>query len=254
MKNVKAALVTGASSGIGRCIAENLSKKGYKVYISARREDRLLELKARLSDCEAITADLSKKEECFGLYEKVKDKNISVVVNCAGFGVFGEFSETNLDRELEMIDLNISAVHILTKLFLKDFVKKDSGYILNVASSAGLLPAGPFMSTYYASKSYVASLTSAIARELKERGSKVYVGALCPGPVDTEFNSVANVKFNVKSISAKECADYAVKKMFERKTVIVPSLQIKAGIFSQRLLPRSTATAITGEIQKRKKI
>src|SRR3712207_3650653 len=118
---------------------------------------------------------------------------------------------------MSMIDINIKAVHILTKLFIQDFLKRDKGYILNVASSAGLMPAGPYMSTYYASKSYVTSLTSGIARELKEHKSNVYIGALCPGPVETEFNKVANSDFSIKGISAKFCAECAVSGMFKRK-------------------------------------
>lgn len=249
----KTALVTGASSGIGRDIARGLSRRGYRVILCARREARLLELKEQLTDATIITADLSSEEECFGLFEKVKDEDVSVVVNCAGFGIFGSFHETDLDGELDMINVNIRAVHILTKLFIRDFRKKNRGYILNVSSSAGLMPSGPYMSAYYATKSYICSLTTAIAHELKEDRSRVYIGALCPGPVDTEFNSVAGVKFGVKSISSEYCAEYALKKMFERKVIIVPSATMKASVLSQRLLPRSTMTKITAEIQKRKK-
>lgn len=254
MLNKKTALVTGASSGIGRDIARNLSKKGFDVILCARRENRLVELKNELSNAEIITADLSCEKDCYALYDKVKNKNICVVINCAGFGAFGEFSELDLDEELSMIDLNVKAVHILTKLFLRDFKAKNRGYILNVSSSAGLMPAGPYMASYYATKAYVTSLTTAIAQELKEQGSRVYVGALCPGPVDTEFNAVAGVNFGVKSISSQYCADYAVKKMFERQTIIVPSLSMKAGVVAQRLVPRSVMSKITSEIQKKKKV
>lgn len=254
MSKKKTALVTGASSGIGRDIARNLSKRGFRVILSARRENRLSELKEELSDAEIVTADLTDEKSCFELYEKVKDENVSVLVNCAGFGIFGEFAQTDLNNELEMIDLNVRSVHILTKLFLRDFKEKNRGYILNVSSSAGLMPAGPYMSTYYATKSYVSSLTTAIAQELKEQGSKVYVGALCPGPVDTEFNTVAGVKFGVKSISSQYCADYAVKKMFERRTIIVPTLTMKASVAAQRFVPRRVMAKITSEIQKKKRV
>lgn len=252
MAGRRIALVTGASSGIGRDIARNLSERGFHVILSARRENRLVELKEELVDAEIITADLSKQEECFELYEKVKAKNVCIVINCAGFGALGEFSETDLDNELDMIDLNVKSVHILTKLFLKDFKQKNRGYILNVASSAGLMPSGPYMSAYYATKAYVTSLTTSVAHELKEQGSRVYVGALCPGPVDTEFNDVAGVKFGVKSISSEYCADYAVKKMFERQTIIVPSLTMKASVVAQRFVPRAVVSKITSEIQKKK--
>lgn len=249
----KTALITGASSGIGRDIAEILSSRGYRVIISARRENRLVELSEKIGAYRIVTADLSDEEDCFKLYDNVKDENISVVVNCAGFGAFGEFSDADLENDLDMINVNIKAVHILTKLFLKDFKQRNRGYILNVASSAGLMPSGPYMATYYATKAYVTSLTAAIAQELKEADSRVYVGALCPGPVDTEFNNVAGVKFGLRSISSKECAEYAVKKMFERKTVIVPTVLMKASVSAQRLLPREVTSKITGELQKRKR-
>ena len=126
-----------------------------------------------------------------------------MLINCAGFGDFGAFTTTSLDKELEMIDVNIKAVHILTKKFLPDMIAKNEGYILNVASVAGLMPAGPYMATYYATKAYVTSFTSAIAEELEEKKSNVYVGSLCPGPVDTEFNKVADVKFNLKGITSE---------------------------------------------------
>lgn len=122
-----------------------------------------------------------------------------------------------------MIDVNIKAVHILTKKFLPDMIARNEGYILNVASVAGLMPAGPYMATYYATKAYVTSFTSAIAEEL-EKKSNVYVGSLCPGPVDTEFNQVADVKFNLKGITSEYCVNYALDKMYKRKKIIVPTI------------------------------
>lgn len=248
----KIALVTGASSGIGRDIAHELDKRGYSLILCARREDRLLELKNQLKNAQIITKDLNVVENCIDLYNIVKDKNISVLINCAGFGDFGKFCETNINKELSMIDVNVKALHILCKLFLKDFKEKDEGYILNVASSAGLMPAGPYMATYYATKSYVTSLTLGIAQELKEENSHVYVGALCPGPVDTEFNAVAGVKFGIKSISSQKCANYAVKKMFKRKTIIVPLTIMKLSVFGQRFVTRKFAVKIAAKMQKKK--
>ena len=152
------ALVTGASSGIGREIAIELSEMGYDLILVARRKKKLDELKKKLpGKTTTIVMDLSSTANCMKLYDKVKDEDIDVVVNNAGFGLFGEFDKTNLDKELDMIDINVKAVHVLTKLFLKDFKEKDSGYILNVASSAGFL-SGPLMATYYATKGYVLSL------------------------------------------------------------------------------------------------
>lgn len=253
MNNKKIALVTGASSGIGKEIAKELNKHGYDLILVARRLDRLNELKKQLKgNIVTINCDLLKKENCIELYNKVKEYNISVLVNNAGFGAIGYFNEIPLERELEMIDTNCKALHILTKLFLSDFIKKDRGYILNVASSAGLLPGGPLMSTYYATKSYVVSLTSGISEELKAMNSRVSISALCPGPVNTEFNKVANVKFNLKSISAEKCAKIGIDEMFKRKLIIIPSTDMKASSLATRLLPRSLTLPITKHMQTKK--
>ena len=169
------------------------------------------------------------------LYNKYQGK-IDLLINNAGFGLFGLFSETDLDRELEMIDLNIKAYHVLTKLFLQDFKKRDSGYILNVCSSAGFM-AGPRLSTYYATKNYVTKLTMAINEELRHDKSNVVVCALCPGPVNTNFNKVAHGEFSLKEVSPKFVSEYAIKQMFKKKMIIVPSLSIKLGLFMLRFIP-----------------
>ncbi len=245
-------LITGASSGIGRDMARILHKTGHRLFLVARREDLLKNLKKELDGKpEVIVLDLSSTENCFELYEKLKDKNIDVLINNAGFGVFGEFDKTPLDRELEMIDVNIRALHILTKLFLPDFEKKNFGYILNIASSAAFLP-GPLLSSYYASKAYVLRLTQAIFEELRRKKSKVYIGALCPGPVDTEFNRTAGVSFNLKSLTSKAVAEYAIKKMFKRKPVIIPGFVMKMGTFFQRFAPTKLLLKISYNIQRSK--
>lgn len=252
---MKTALVTGASSGIGYEMARVLSHLGYELILVARRESRLLELQKLLeTHSEIIPCDLSKEEECKELYKRVKEKDISVLINNAGFGLCGNFTETDLDKELSMINVNIKAVHILTKLFLKDFVKKDDGYILNVASSAGLMAGGPLMATYYATKAYVVDFTRAINTELADMGSNVYVGALCPGPVDTEFYEVADVKFEMKGISKKYCAKYALYNMFEnRKMIIVPSAGMKLSVCASKFIPTRPLLEITKHIQERKR-
>ena len=182
------------------------------------------------------------------LYEQTKKENIDVLVNNAGFGLFGYFDSTDVERELEMINVNITAVHILTKLFLKDFFKRDSGYILNVASSAGFM-AGPKLSTYYATKNYVLKLTEAIYEELRHKKSNVHISALCPGPVDTNFNKVANGSFVVDGISKDYVAKYAVEKLFKNKLVIVPKTSIKLAVFSTRILPLKLLLRINYRIQ-----
>lgn len=226
------ALITGASSGIGEEFAKVLAKKGFNLILVARRKGRLSDLRKELMNTydikvKALTADLSKEEECIKLYETVKKLKIDILINNAGFGLFGKFTETNLRRELEMIDVNIKAVHILTKLFVQDFARRNYGFILNVSSVAGFM-AGPLMAAYYASKNYVTQLTRAIGEELKKDKKNVYVGILCPGPVKTEFNKVAGAEFAVSGISASYTAQYAVNEMFKGNTVIIPGGSTKA--------------------------
>lgn len=246
------ALITGASSGIGRDMARILSSNGYDLILVARRKDKLEALKKELqTEVSIICMDISSTFNCMKLYNKVKKENIDILINNAGFGLFGEFNSTNLDKELDMIDVNIKSLHTLTKLFLNDFVKKDSGYILNVASSAAFLP-GPLMATYYATKAYVLRLTSSINEELRRNKSNVYIGVLCPGPVNTEFNSVAGVKFSIKSLESYDVAEYAIKKMLKKKRIIIPGISIKLGIFFTRFLPISLQARISYNIQKKK--
>lgn len=250
------AVVTGASSGLGSVFAKRLAEKGYPLILTARREERLQTLAAEIKEkgveCEVIPADLSRTEECCRFAEALSDKTVGVFINNAGFGDCGKFLETDVDKELQMIDVNVKAVHLLTKLVLKKMNEQAGGYLLNVASSAGLIPAGPYMATYYATKNYVASLTRAVAQELKEGGSRVYVGVLCPGPVDTEFNDVANVKFKLDGISPEECVDYTLKQMKKRKTVIVPTFAIQAATTAGRFLPQSLYIRLAGRQQKKK--
>ena len=245
------ALITGASSGIGRDMAIYLKELGHEVIIVGSNKEKLDKVSKKL-DCKSIVMDLSNKDNCIKLYEKVKNDNIDILINNAGFGKFGEFTETSLDEELNMIDVNVNAVHILTKLFLKDFVKRDSGYILNVASSAAFEP-GPLMATYYSTKAYVLRLTTSIYEELRRNKSKVHVSVLCPGPVKTNFNNVANVKFDIKSISSEYCAKYAIDKMFKNKLIIIPSFYMKVGIFFTRLIPTKLMARIAYNIQSKKR-
>lgn len=245
------ALVTGASSGIGKDMAIYLKKLGHEVIIVGSNKEKLDKVSKKLN-CKSIVMDLSNVDNCKKLYDKVKSEDIDILINNAGFGKLGEFTDINLDEELNMIDVNIRAVHILTKLFLKDFVKKDSGYILNVASSAAFEP-GPLMATYYSTKAYVLRLTTSIYEELRRNKSKVHVSVLCPGPVKTNFNNVANVKFDIKSISSDYCAKYAIDKMFKNKLIIIPSFYMKVGIFFTRFIPTKMMAKIAYNIQNKKR-
>lgn len=246
------ALITGASSGMGRDMARVLAERGYNLILVARRKERLEELAKEFRvETKIIDLDLSKEKNVFKLYEMIKNEFIDVVINNAGFGLFGEFHETSLDTELKMIDLNIKAYHILTKLFLQDFLKKDRGYILNVCSSAGFM-AGPRLSTYYATKNYVTKLTMAINEELRVKKSHVQISALCPGPVATEFNEVAHGTFAIKEANSRIVAEYAIDKLFKRKMIIVPTILMKFTLFFNRFAPHRLALMIAYKIQERK--
>ena len=247
------ALITGASSGIGREIARELAKRGVRLVISGRNYEALKELHDEIGErrVKIIPADLSKPEECYRLYCEAKKYDIDILVNNAGFGLFGKFAETDLEREINMISVNVTAVHILQKLFLKDFRKRDRGYILNVASSAGFMP-GPYMATYYSTKNYVVRLTEAVSSELKNEGSKVSVSVFCPGPVDTNFNDTAGVSFALKGISAEYAAKCAVKGMFAGKTLIIPTLKMKIADYGAGFVPPMLLAKIAGYMQKKK--
>ena len=251
MKNY--CLITGASSGMGKDFAKALSEK-YNLILVARREDRLIELADELdTECIIKPLDLSKRENIEQLFRDIRDLKIEVFINNAGFGLAGDFIETDIDKEIQMIDVNVKALYLLDKLILKK-MKDDSinGYILNVGSAAGILRCGPYMSQYYATKSYVVSLTLGIRRELKEDKSGIYIGCLCPGPVDTEFNEVADVTFSLKGISSVKCVEYTIKKMKKRKAVIVPTFSLRFILFFRRFLSNNAIARFVAKQQKKK--
>lgn len=246
------ALITGASSGIGRDMARYLSQKGIFIYAVGRNETKLAELKKELNNgCEIINCDISIRKNVFELYEKLKNQDIDILINNAGFGAFGSFEKTNIETELELIDTNISALHILTKLFYLDFMKKNKGYILNVASSAGFM-SGPLLSSYYASKNYVLQLTKAIYEETRKKGKNIGISVFCPGPVNTDFNNRANVKFAINGISSEYAARYAIDGMFKKKLIIIPTFTMKLGIFLLRFISHKTALKIAYHFQRKK--
>jgi short-subunit dehydrogenase len=247
------AVITGASSGIGKEMAKILSYKGYSLILVARNKVLLDELSATLpTKTKTLSLDLSKKADIFKLVKYIKRKKIDIFINNAGFGDVGDFDKTSLSKELDMIDVNIKARHILTKAALKIMKRRNYGYILNVASSAGLFYGGPYMATYYASKAYVTSLTTAISSELKASKSNVSISALCPGPVNTNFNNVANVKFALSGISARECAKVAIDGMFKKKLIIIPTIYMKLAVFGNKFLPRQLSARIVGKQQSKK--
>lgn len=248
------ALITGASEGLGRAMAERLAGMGYEIIAVARNEQKLAELKAALGPpTQTYALDLSDMANCYQLYDLVKGQEIDILINNAGFGVYGEFCESDLADELNMLDLNVKALHLLTKLFLRDFVAADKGIILNVASLAAFMP-GPMHAGYYASKAYVLRLTQAVYEELRRRGSAVHVCAFCPGPVKTGFNSRAGAGFAVRGLECQPAADYAIKMIFRRKLVILPDFAFKMTRLAAKLLPTKMMLRLTYATQMKRTV
>ena len=244
------ALITGVSSGIGRDMARELSKKGYDLVLVARDLEKLNEVKKELkTKIEIVCMDISDVDNCKKLYEQYKD--IDILINNAGFGDCGYFSKTNLEKEVSMINTNIIAYHVLTKLYLQTMKQKNSGKILNVASIAGFMP-GPLMATYYATKNYVVRLSEAIREELNKQKSKVQISILCPGPVDTNFNKVADVEFALKGLSSEYVAKYGIKKFLKGKFYIIPGWKIKLAKIGCKIAPTNLVSKISYNMQKRK--
>ena len=253
----RTACITGASSGIGEEFARQLAQKHYDLILVARSKDKLDALAEEITaqydvNCEVLPCDLGKIDECKWLLRLLNKRGLYLLINCAGFGDIGYFHESSQEKNLEMIDVNVRALHLLTKGVLPDFIARDSGYILNVASLAGLLPGGPLMTTYYATKAYVVSLTSSVSHELKMLGSKVRISALCPGPVDTNFNDVAGVSFALRGMHAKSCVRYCLKQMDKGKRIIVPGVFTKLAAVAPHFLPRSLVLTIVAGMQRRK--
>ena len=244
------ALVTGASSGIGRCSALYLSSFGYDLYVVSRNKSELEKIFEKVQvKVECLEFDLRKEEDCSEVYEQLKDKDIDIVVNNAGFGDCGNFTETSLEKEMDMINLNVCAYHILMKLFLRDFTKRGYGRILNIASMAGFMP-GPYMATYYATKSYIVNLSLAVSEELKQQHSNVKISCFCPGPVKTNFSSIAHVHFNIGSLTAEQAAHCAIDGMFQDKTIIIPN-NMKLNYVLTKVAPISLILMVNSKIQER---
>ncbi len=248
---VMKALITGASSGLGKDFAFKLAEEGYDLVLVSRNIDSLESVQAKIkTNCEVEALDLSDKENVYKLFDKYKGQ-IDLLINNAGFGECGYFSKGDLENDINMINLNVVAVHMLTKLFLKDFITKDKGQILNVASLAAFQP-GPLMATYYSTKSYVYNLTMALYEELRRTKSHVKVSVLCPGPVDTKFNDRAHVKFSVKPLTSDYVTTYTLKKLKKNKLLIIPNLKMKLSVFGCRFMPRKLLLRVVYGIQERK--
>ena len=253
----KTVWITGASSGIGREFARRYARLGFRLILTARRTDRLEALAAELTAkhstfCRILPADLEQESECARLCEALTDERIDIFINNAGFGVCGSFLETSGEKELSHGEGQCAGHAPAVQVRREKDGAQGFGTVLNVASSAGLLPGGPYMAGYYASKAYVVSLTRGVAEELREQHSPVYVCALCPGPVDTEFNDRADVVFALKGITPELCVEEAMRGMLRRKTIIVPSTLMRLATTAQKLVPTPLLMPILAHQQKKK--
>jgi len=242
------ALITGASSGLGYEFAKYLDSLNIDLILVGRNKEKLEKLQKELKvTSKVIVADICDIKKLKEIYVLTKNENVDILINNAGFGEYGYFSDYSMEIDSKMIQTNIYALMFLTKSFLINMQKKG-GYILNVSSSAAFAP-GPMMAEYYATKSYVYSLSEAIYYEEKKKKSNVHISVLCPGPIKTNFSKTAKVKFNIKEIDAKYVAKYAIDKMFKKKFLIVPTFKMKLYKFYLRLLPDKSKLKLTDKAQ-----
>jgi short-subunit dehydrogenase len=248
----KVALVTGASAGLGVEFARQLSRRGYRLVLAARRKDRLEELAKDLGNTRAVAIDLSKANATAKLMADIEanGETIDLLVNNAGFGLIGRFAQLDAKRERQMIDLNVGALTDLCRAAAPAMIERKSGGILNVASTAAFQP-GPRMAVYYATKAFVLSLSEALHEELKPHG--VHVTCLCPGPTRTEFGEVAgfggNGLFDRVAMESPEVVTAGLEGLDRNKAVVVPGVVNKLTAFSGRLVPRSVTRKIAGSIK-----
>ncbi|MCK4552239.1 MAG: SDR family oxidoreductase [Tenericutes bacterium] len=245
------ALITGASSGLGKEIAYILSKEGYDLILVARRENKLIEIKNHLelngSHVIIEAVDLSIYDNCISLFEKVKQYQINLFINNAGFGLVGLFENTDLDTELSMINLNVITLQILTKLYIQNFSK---GTVVNIGSLAGYLPT-PNLSVYAASKAYVHNFSRAVDYELRKNKRNVRVLTVMPGPVKTEFNNIAKSKIN-RGMEANKCANIIVKGIKKQKSTIIPGFSNKILSILIKFIPVKILLRAAYNIQRKK--
>ncbi len=253
------ALVTGASSGIGLALAREIAANGHDVVLTARNRDALEAAAGAIEGkygvrADVIALDLRNPDAADQLYQTISNQKleIGILVNNAGFGLGGEFLETDLQREVEMIQVNVIAVTQLTKLFAAGMVRRRSGRVMNVASTAAFQP-GPLMAVYYATKAYVLSFSQAVAEELRDTG--VTVTALCPGATATAFADTAEISnsrlFTRLGVDdAESVAVYGYKSMMRGERVAIPRLRDKIMVQAERLAPRALVTRLVRQAQE----
>jgi uncharacterized protein len=248
----KVALVTGASAGLGAEFARQLSERGHRLVLVARRKERLEVLAKELGDARAVALDLSKADAAGKLMADLQahGETVDLLVNNAGFGLIGRFAELDARRERQMIDLNIGTLTDLCRAVAPGMIEQKSGGIINVASTAAFQP-GPKMAVYFATKAFVLSLTEALHEELKPHG--IHVTCLCPGPTRTEFGDVAgfggNGLFDRVAMESPEVVKAGLQGLDSNKAVVVPGLVNKVTANSGRFAPRSVVRKIAGAIK-----
>lgn len=235
------ALITGGTKGIGKELSISLARKGYDLFLVSRNENDLDEIRRKVPQkckVEFYSFDLSKKDECLRLLSMTKDReDISILVNDAGFGDIGRMEDTSLEKEIEMIQLNDIACFILTKEFLIRFLKKNEGKVLNISSAAAFGVAS-YMNVYYASKSFVYSLSHGYYRELKDKKTRVSISVLCPGPVNTDFGKRANFILSKNAMSPGYIASYCVSRFLKGKFEIVVGFKMKIVHLISHFIPK----------------
>jgi short-subunit dehydrogenase len=250
-------LITGASSGIGAELARVFAARGCPLVLTARRHERLESLSAAIGrthgvPVEIMALDLADREAPQDLHDMLRERGITVhtLVNNAGFGLRGYFASLPHQKQLAMIDLNVTALTSLSRLMLPGMIERRRGGILNVASLAAF-QAGPYMAVYYATKAFVLSLSEALHDEAKPHG--VTVTALCPGPTESEFADTAGLKdsrlFNAGVMSSAEVARIGVEGYEAGRAIVIPGSRNRAGVIGSKLMPRFVSRRIAGLLQ-----
>lgn len=246
------AVITGASSGIGKELAYRLAERNYDLVLVARREDRLREIKKDIENygqkATILPLDLSDIQSCHNLINYLKNQDVDIFINNAGYGIYGESRLQNLSDELKMIELNIISLHYLTREILSIM---KSGSIVNISSMAAFLPT-PLLSSYAATKAYVYSYSQAIRYELIKSDVPINILTVCPGPVKTEFNAVANASPKMKGLSVDKCVKSIIKGIDKKKPLVIPGFSMKLLKFFIRFTPNWLLNRVSYKIQANK--
>ncbi len=251
------ALITGASSGIGAELASLCAAGGFGVILIARRTDRLDQLAAELTarhgvKVRTIAADLASPEAPDEIYQQTRGETIDILINNAGFGLRGRYDQTDWDAESRLIQVNITALAHLSKLYVKDMARRGSGRILNVGSTAAFVP-GPLMAMYYASKAFVVSFSEALSKEFE--GTGVSITVLCPGPTRTEFDTAAGIAgsklFRGSAMTAKEVAQIGYRAMMAGEAEAIAGARNRGMILLTRLAPRTLLASIAKRLNSK---